>query len=161
MQAVDALLHRHQQVGEGDAGAVRQRQAPDLEHHVLALVEHHQQVARVVGTFALAGEIPRVFVEVAVGLDVLHQEGRIEILDLAVAVHQARLEAERADAAGQGADRVQQALERDQARAAGRAVVRRRGIGDHVEQLHPVAVGHRTDPFEVVLAVQHLVERVR
>jgi hypothetical protein len=158
LQAVDTLLQRDQQIGQGNAGAAAQRQAPDLEHHVFALVQHHEQVARVVRARDVAIQVARIFIQVPVDLDVLHQERRIEVLDLAVAVHQARLQAQRADAARQCADRIEQALERDHARAPRVRVSRDRRTFDHMEQRHPVGIGHRADPFEIVLAVQHLVE---
>jgi hypothetical protein len=163
-QAVDALAERDQQVGQRHAGAGVQGAAADLQHHVLALVEHHQQVLGVVDGFGIARQQAAVIVEVFVGFDVLHQEGRVDFLDFHVGVDQARLQAERAHAAGQRADRVEQAGNGHLARAILRCkpfgIGRRRGIGNRVEQLEPVGVRHGADPLIIGLAAQHAVERV-
>jgi hypothetical protein len=160
-QAVDALGERHQHIGQRHAGAGVECAAADLHHHLLALVEHHQQVAGVFHVGGVTGQYPPVAVEIVVGLDVLHQEGRIDFLDFHVGMDQARLQAERAHAAGQGTDRVQQTAQGGLARRVRRRVRRPRRMRDHVEQFQPVAGRHRAYPLVVVFAAEHAVEGIR
>jgi hypothetical protein len=150
--AVQALRQRHQQVGEGDAGALAQRLLADLGDHRVALVEHDQQVARVFELDFFTGQLALVGVEIGVDLEVLHHEGRFVGLHLGVEIGQARLQADGAHAVGQGADRIEQAGQHEVA-------VVRRGVLHHIEQGQPVFGRHRGDPQVVGALVDDLVQR--
>jgi len=108
-QAVYALRQCHQQIGEGDAGALVQGLLADLGDDGVALVQHHQQVARILDVLDISVQQVRIRVQVGVHFRVLHHEGRLEDFNFAVETRQFRLQAHGADAVGQGADGVEHA----------------------------------------------------
>ncbi len=109
---------------------------------------------------AALGKQALIAVQVMIDLDVLHQKRRIEIFDVGMAANQARFQAQRANPAGQRADRFEHAEQGGTGAIGGRGVRRWRCSGNDIVQGQPVGARDGVDPGIVGADIQDLVDCV-
>ena len=160
LHAADVLFQAPGQESQADAGARLRGVAADFFQNLPALIQQHQDVFFVFGLLRRIMPPRQVVLEKMPGLDVLHEEWRLELLDGRLVAQNLRLQAQRRDAIGNHLCRIEHLLQR---------LVQRRAIGLHVkaqstDKFSPIFYGHTFHPDLVRRPVeneaQHVLERI-